>query len=139
MEYYNSIGTEGGEEEAARQRALVRGLLVGLGAELEEEVVEEANTQQQQAKTHQQQQQGGSRDAGAKGRGEQEEDGMDMEVDGEGGAAEEGEARPPMPPPPPQSAQHGKVGTGGACGEVAFGHCNSQASPAYGWSGQGWR
>ncbi len=108
LEYYNSIGTEGGEDEAARQRALVRGLLVGLGAELEEEVVEAANAQQQQ-------QHGGRGDAGAKGRGGQEEDGMDMEVDGEGEGAEEGEARPPMPPPPPP-APHSKVGIVGWLG-----------------------
>ncbi|KAG2427002.1 hypothetical protein HXX76_012786 [Chlamydomonas incerta] len=37
LEYYNSIGTEGGAEEAARARAHVRGLLEALGAELEED------------------------------------------------------------------------------------------------------
>lgn len=42
MECYNSIGTEGGAEEAARARAHVRGLLEALGAELEEEGGDEA-------------------------------------------------------------------------------------------------
>lgn len=37
LEYYNSIGEEGGPEEAARARSHVRGLLEALGAQLEEE------------------------------------------------------------------------------------------------------
>lgn len=47
LEYHNTIGEEGGPEEAARVRSVARGLLLALGAELEEEGAAEQQQQQQ--------------------------------------------------------------------------------------------
>ncbi|EFJ40460.1 hypothetical protein VOLCADRAFT_69464, partial [Volvox carteri f. nagariensis] len=116
LEYYNSIGDEGGPEEGARTRSHVRGLLEALGAQLEEEKEEikqaatkavggENGGQDGPVGRRQHHQRGGRAGVGAAAAGaareEEEEGDMDaMELD-------EG----PPPPLPPSSSGRPAPGT----------------------------
>ncbi|GLC46520.1 hypothetical protein PLESTM_001885000 [Pleodorina starrii] len=124
LEHYNSIGEEGGPEEAARTRSHVRGLLEALGAQLEEEQQQQLDKDRRQQGQAQARAQARGEDGGRDGpvgrrppqpprpaggrRGgqpqEEEEDGEadGMELDeGEEQANGGGGGRPPPPPLPP--------------------------------------
>lgn len=88
LEYHNSIGDEGGPEEAARARANVRSLLSAMGADLEEE-----------------EQPGG--DDAAEGR----------EAAAAGGEVD-ADARRAMPPPAPRPPAGAAAAAKGAAGDI---------------------
>ncbi|GIL93422.1 hypothetical protein Vretimale_6066 [Volvox reticuliferus] len=112
LEYYNSIGEEGGPEEAAKTRSHVRGLLESLGAQLEEEKPGPAGAQaaQEDGLMDRQQRAGDGRTGGRRGatqRQRMEDDGEEGEADAmelDEGPVDGGVGRrtaPPLPPLPP--------------------------------------
>ncbi|GLI67804.1 hypothetical protein VaNZ11_012092 [Volvox africanus] len=108
LEYYNSIGEEGGSEEASKTRSHVRGLLEALGAQLEEEKPAPAwaLAAQEVGLMDRQERVGDGRASGRRGatqrqRAEDEEDGEADAMELDDGPVDGQRAAPPLPPPLP--------------------------------------